>query len=193
MTRLLVILIFLAALGIGGYFLYTKVIKPELDKKDSSELSNENIVSGTQDDLNNGSFGDVPVDLLTTLNKNPDLSKFKEAIDKVGKNVNWEANAEYTFFIPDNTAFNALGTDKLNELFSTENQDELAELIQIHVVKGKTSTADLLGKEELENISGENISVKIENGAFMIEDSLLKTPDIVSNKIVVHVVEKVIE
>lgn len=89
-----------------------------------------------------------------------DLSTLLSALDAAELTETLKGEGPYTVFAPTNDGFNALPTDKLDELMTPENKEALSKILKYHVVSGEYFASDLYDGQELETLEGTKITVK---------------------------------
>lgn len=98
----------------------------------------------------------------------------------------------FTVFAPRNSAFDALPEGTLDTLLQPQNRDELTRLLQLHVVPGTYTAADLSGRTTtLTTLSGLNIIVDGFNGVKVGGVNVVQ-PDVMASNGIVHVIDGVI-
>ncbi len=114
------------------------------------------------------------------------------------------SNGPFTVFAPTNAAFSKLASGTVESLLKSENKSKLAKVLTYHVVSGKMNARDLInklnasgGKVELKTVQGENLTLKLNNGAIKVTDSQgnvanITIPDVNQSNGVIHVVDAVL-
>ena len=98
----------------------------------------------------------------------------------------------FTVFAPRNSAFAKLPEDELERLLRPENRDELARILQLHVVAGSYPAAALVDKTTtLTTLSGLSIIVDGFNGLNVGGVNVVQ-PDVMASNGIIHVVDGVI-
>lgn len=133
---------------------------------------------------NSGSGNTVAGIVARTAN----LNSLEQALDSADlTNLFADPNGEYTLFAPSDEAFAALGT--------LPEGEPLARILQYHALSEKQTTTTLLANTTgtLETIEGSNISLKIQDGKILLNDTTeLITTDLEASNGVVHVINKVL-
>lgn len=99
--------------------------------------------------------------LMDLVAKQPHLTKFNQAIKSAGLTEKFLGPANYTVFAPNDEAFNKLPQDKVNALLQPENQEQLKNLVLLHVVPGTFNVDDLKKAAALKTAAGREIKVSI--------------------------------
>ena len=103
--------------------------------------------------------------LMDLVAKQPHLAKFNQAIQSAGLTEKFLGPANYTFFAPNDEAFNKLPQDKVNTLFQPENREQLKNLVLMHVVPGSFKVDDLKKAAALKTAAGREIKVVVSDDA----------------------------
>ena len=98
----------------------------------------------------------------------------------------------FTVFAPRNSAFAKLPEDEMERLMRPENRDELARILQLHVVAGSHPAASLVNRTTtLVTLSGLSIIVDGFNGLNVGGVNVVQ-PDVLASNGVIHVVDGLI-
>lgn len=98
----------------------------------------------------------------------------------------------FTVFAPRNSAFAKVPEDELERLMRPENRDELARILQLHVVQGSYPAAALVNRTTtLVTLSGLSIIVDGFNGLNVGGVNVVQ-PDVMASNGVIHVVDGLI-
>jgi uncharacterized surface protein with fasciclin (FAS1) repeats len=92
------------------------------------------------------------VPTATAISHNPQLTELTHAIRTAGLTSELNSASAVTFFAPDNSAFNALGSGNLKTLML--NKADLGKLLEYHAVKGRVSPAELAAAKPLTTLVG---------------------------------------
>jgi transforming growth factor-beta-induced protein len=106
-----------------------------------------------------------------------------------------KSEGPFTVFAPTDDAFNALG-DTLTTLLLPENKAQLTDILLYHVVSGKVMAADVVGLDGQSAetaLAGKSISIKIDSGNVILNDSVnVIITDIETSNGVIHVIDAVL-
>jgi len=128
--------------------------------------------------------------LKNLINANPDLSTFSALLTEAGLSDALAGNGPFTVFAPANSAFAGMSADELSALRA--NPEQLAQLIQYHVVSGLKTSGDLAVTESLTTVQGEPIKVSFD-GTIRLDDQVqIDQTDIQADNGVYHVVSGVL-
>ena len=99
----------------------------------------------------------------------------------------------FTVFAPTDTAFGKLPAGMVADLLKPENLTQLAELLKYHLVDGKVMAADVVKLSFTKTLAdGLNVSIRVENGKVLINDSQVIITDIPCANGVIHVIDTVL-
>ena len=103
----------------------------------------------------------------------------------------------FTVFAPTNAAFEKLPEGTLDNLLLEENKEQLASLLQYHVVSGKVMSGDLENGQTVATLNGENLTVEITDGMVYLVDATgakaqVTTADVETSNGVVHIIDSVV-
>jgi uncharacterized surface protein with fasciclin (FAS1) repeats len=100
-------------------------------------------------------------------------------------------NGPFTVFAPTDMAFGKLGSDELAELLKPENKVKLTDLLNDHVVRGKTNFKDLKDGKKLTTLGGHELTVKTDNGKVCINGATVQARDHEASNGVIHSMDTV--
>lgn len=138
-----------------------------------------------------------PEDYVTIelIKMDPNLSIFVDLVEKSGMDVSMKIADEHTLLVPTNEAFGEMSAEKLTELMNPQNQAELVEFINYHVLPTEVELyqfemndiIDTQGEEEITVESRANGELIYIGGAEIIK------PDIQAANGIIHIVDRWIE
>lgn len=102
-----------------------------------------------------------------------------------------DESAELTVFAPTNEAFAAI-QDTVDVLLLPENQADLQNVLQYHVVSGKVMSTDLSDGMEVTALNGDTLVISITDGVVMINGAEVVIADVETSNGVVHVIDTVL-
>jgi uncharacterized surface protein with fasciclin (FAS1) repeats len=141
--------------------------------------------SGVKDDVSNPNVVQVAVSSSdhTTLVAALKAADYVDALANVGP---------FTVFAPTNTAFDALPDGTLTTLTKKENQRQLRDILEFHVLLGVYKMEDFVNGRKLGTAHGASVIVeKSEDGTVLINGGKIVGSVQASNGII-HVVDKVL-
>lgn len=103
----------------------------------------------------------------------------------------------FTVFAPTNEAFDKLPKGTVETLLKPEMKADLAKILTYHVVPGALMAADLKDGQKLKTVQGEELSVWMKDGKWMVKDAKGNTAnitiaDVVSSNGVTYVIDGVL-
>ena len=98
----------------------------------------------------------------------------------------------FTVFAPTDEAFKALPEGTVSELLKAKNRDQLKAILTYHVIAGSVSAGDALNAKNAKTVNGKSLEFGIENGAFKVNGSTIRTTDIECDNGVIHVIDAVL-
>ncbi|TVQ54287.1 MAG: fasciclin domain-containing protein [Phycisphaerales bacterium] len=104
-----------------------------------------------------------------------------------------QGDGPFTVFAPTDEAFDKLPEGTLDELLKPESRDTLRLILTYHVVSGKVKAADVVGLNAADTLSGQRISIAVNDGTVRLNDSARVTDvDIEASNGVIHIIDSVI-
>lgn len=97
----------------------------------------------------------------------------------------------FTVFAPTNAAFDKLPKGTVEGLLKPEKKEALADILQHHVFVGVLDTKDLTDNRTLNQVDGNNVTVKNKGGKISVDGANIIASIKTSNG-VIHVVDSVI-
>jgi len=99
----------------------------------------------------------------------------------------------FTFFAPSDPAFRKLAPGVFPGLLKPENKVQLTDLLNHHVIRGKTRFKDLKDGQKLKTINGKELNVTVKDNAVSINGANIQAKDMEGRNGVVHSLDAVIE
>ncbi|NDK57072.1 fasciclin domain-containing protein [Pontibacter fetidus] len=122
----------------------------------------------------------------------PELSIFAKAFEVSGLAKTLNSTGPYTVFMPSNEAFEALPGSTLDDLMKPENKQQLAAILNSHIVAGKLDTATLQHGSKIKTLGNEQLEVSKQQDLVMINGAEIKKANILSSNGVIHMIDKVL-
>jgi len=120
------------------------------------------------------------------------LATMSKTVKAAGLEMELNKPGPFTVFAPTDLAFGKLAAGEMMELLKPENKVKLADILNYHVVKGKTNFKDLKDGQKLTTINGKELDVKISNGTVTINGAKVQGRDNEASNGVVHSLDTVI-
>lgn len=121
------------------------------------------------------------------------LATFLKSFKAVQLETELSKTGPFTVFAPTDLAFGKLATGEMSELLKPENKIKLTDILNQHVVEGKTNFKDLVDGQKLKTMNGKELTVEVKNGAVSINGSRIQGRDMEASNGVVHSLDKVIQ
>jgi len=102
-----------------------------------------------------------------------------------------DESASLTVFAPTNDAFAEI-EDTVATLLLPENQTDLVNVLQYHVVPSEVLSSQLTDGQVVETLNGETLKVRIVDGTVYINNAIVTTPDVQTSNGIVHVIDQVL-
>ena len=97
----------------------------------------------------------------------------------------------FTVFAPTDSAFAALGDEKIQFLLLPENRDALANVLKHHVAQGRVYSTDAIAAGSIQTLAGTALPITIRGGKAMVGNAQLLATDVDANNGVIHVIDTV--
>jgi uncharacterized surface protein with fasciclin (FAS1) repeats len=141
--------------------------------------------------LNNATSNTSQKNLLDTAAADGKYVTFGKAVEKAALGETLRGPGPFTIFAPTDAAFDKLPAGKLDNLFKPENKQELVELVNFHVIKGRKMAADIGKWASATMVNGQSTPVKLDNGKISIGEAAVVSADISSSNGIIHGIDKV--
>ena len=128
--------------------------------------------------------------IVVVAGSNPDFSTLVTAVTKAGLVKTLAGPGPFTVFAPTNAAFAAIPTEQLNAILADKAQ--LTKILTYHVVPGEVMAADLQPEQMVKTVEGQDLDIKVTNGAATVNGCNIVKTDIKASNGIVHVVDCVL-
>ena len=118
------------------------------------------------------------------------FSTLLDALSAAGLAEEFSSGGPYTVFAPTNEAFSALPSSELDAILG--DLDQLANLLQNHVVSGAYTAEEITGFPEVLMLNGQTLSISTSGGSATIGDATITSTDIQASNGVIHVIDTVL-
>lgn len=150
-------------------------------------MNNQSNAPSTQNPSNVASTKNL-VDVAAA---NGTFKTFGQAIEKAALGETLRGPGPFTIFAPTDAAFEKLPMGKLDYLFKPENKEELAGILNYHVLKGQKSSADIGKWDSARTVHGQSAPIKLTDGKVSIDGANVTLADLASSNGVIHGIDKV--
>jgi len=131
-------------------------------------------------------------DIIQTATDAGNFTKFLDAVKSAGLTDTLMGKGPYTVFAPTDDAFGKLPAGTLDDLMKPENSKKLAEILKYHVVNGRLSAERASRTKELDTLSGQRLTVKVEEGGkITVDGATITKPDIVCSNGIIQQIDAV--
>ena len=206
-TPAIVISIIAAIVIIGGIATFANSSnKPTVN--DSASISsntmmnkNEMMSKGSDSMMMNKSEATVMVggaamyptkDIVSNVSNANNLTTLVAAVKAADLVATLQGPGPFTVFGPDNDAFAKLPAGTVETLVKPENKAKLTSILTYHVVSGIYKTSDLKDGQMLKTVNGKELKISNKNGMVMVNDAMIKTPNVLQSNGVAHVIDTVL-
>ncbi len=111
------------------------------------------------------------------------------AVQAAGLVETLKSPGPFTVFAPTDDAFAKLPPGTIQTLL--QNIPQLARILTFHVVSGKLTQKELVGRASLTSVEGSPITINLSDG-FEVKNATVIAPDIEADNGVIHVIDNVI-
>ena len=99
----------------------------------------------------------------------------------------------FTVFAPTDDAFAKLPEGTVESLLLPEKIEQLKSILLYHVVSGKVMASDVVTLNSADTVSGEAVSIKVEDGKVYLNDTVeVIITDVEASNGVIHVIDSVL-
>ena len=120
------------------------------------------------------------------------LATMLRSVKAAGLETELNKPGPFTVFAPTDLAFGKLAADEMTQLLKAENKVKLADIVNYHVVTGKTNFKDLKDGQKLKTVNGKELDVKVSNGNVTINGAKVQGRDNEASNGVVHSLDTVV-
>lgn len=131
-------------------------------------------------------------DIVGVAADNGNFATLVAALKAAGLDETLKGKGPFTVFAPNDDAFAKLPAGTVESLLEPENKDKLVAILTYHVVPGKVMAADVVTLESAATVQGQNVSIKADGGAVMVDNATVIAADVKASNGVIHVIDTVI-
>ena len=131
------------------------------------------------------------LNIVDTVAANDTFKTFGSALRQSGMNDVLRGTGPFTVFAPTDAAFAKLPSGQLDRLMKPENKEELASLVNYHVVKGRKLVSDIGKWDSARTVNGQSAPIKLADGKVSIDGAQVTSADIGSSNGILHGIDKV--
>lgn len=126
------------------------------------------------------------MDILGTLEDNGSFQTLLGLLEKAGLTGRLQEPGPFTLFAPNDEAFQRVNVEEISG-----DRDNLAQLLDYHLVEGKLTAAEIAADEQLMTISGKSLTVRLEEGLQVIDNARYVSTDIECANGIIQVIDNV--
>jgi uncharacterized surface protein with fasciclin (FAS1) repeats len=129
-------------------------------------------------------------DIMETIKGDASLETLANSLKKVNLEEMLKKAGPYTFFAPNNDAFDRMDIGKF-----LEDPKVLTETLTYHLVAGKYSAKEIheMGSGKLVTETGKTLTVELDEGEVVIDNGKFVTTDIECSNGVIHIIDNVFQ
>ncbi|HEX2606684.1 MAG TPA: fasciclin domain-containing protein [Flavisolibacter sp.] len=136
-------------------------------------------------------------DIVDNAAASSDHTTLVAAVKAAGLVETLKGSGPFTVFAPTNEAFAKLPAGTVDKLLKPEMKGDLTKVLTYHVVSGRYTSADLKDGQKLKTVQGEELTIGMKDGQWMVKDAKGHTvnitiPDVVSSNGVTFVIDGVL-
>ena len=120
------------------------------------------------------------------------MTTLKKGILASGLSKTLSTQGPFTFFAPSDEAFARMDSVALAHLLEPAQKDQLADLLNHHLVEGKINVKDMTHGDKLKTVNGKELSVEIINGTVSLNGINIHHSDVVTTNGVIHSLDTVL-
>ncbi len=139
-----------------------------------------------------GGVGQGPADIVDTAVAAGDFTQLAQALTTAGLVEALQGDGPFTVFAPNDAAFEAF-EDENPGVLAGLSQDELANILQYHVVSGAAVRSSALQDGQLvATLAGPVLAVDLSSGSPLVNDARVVAADVDASNGVIHVIDRII-
>lgn len=131
------------------------------------------------------------LNLVDTFAASASFKTFGNALRQSGMNDVLSGAGPFTVFAPTDAAFAKLPAGQLDRLMKPQNKEELASVLNYHVVKGRKLMSDIGKWDSARTVNGQSAPIKLTDGKVSIDGAQVTSADIGSSNGIIHGIDKV--
>lgn len=133
-----------------------------------------------------------PTHIAAIAGQTRQLAKFNQLLEASGLAATLSEEGPFTVLAPSNEAFKKLGKEQFDELLLPASKERLVNILKHHVIKGRTSGAELGGMETLKPMFGRPLVVAHVEETLTVDGAKVVKPDLAASNGVLHVIDTVL-
>ena len=129
--------------------------------------------------------------VVDTVAADGSFKTFGNALRRSGLADTLKGEGPFTLFAPTDAAFEQLPAGLLDNWLKPENKDELVDVMNYHVLAGRSSAADIGELAKATTLQGQSAPIAVSGSKVSIDGACLTAPDIAASNGVLHGIDKV--
>ena len=129
-------------------------------------------------------------DLVTTAVNAGQFTTLASLLQAAGLVDTLKTGGPYTVLAPTDVAFAKVPKATLDALAA--DPAKLKAVLLYHVVSGSVPSSEVVKLTSAKTLNGANVSIKVQNGAVLINNAKVVTPDVMASNGVIHVIDTVL-
>ncbi|HVT85423.1 MAG TPA: fasciclin domain-containing protein [Chitinophagaceae bacterium] len=129
--------------------------------------------------------------ILDIANSQKSLSILMKSIKVAGLEEELNGLGPFTIFAPVNLAFSRMDPGVFEEMIKPANKQRLTEILNYHIVLGKSLSGDLSNGQKLKTINGQELLVTLQNNEVYINNGKMLSCNMRGTNGVLHTVDAV--
>ena len=130
--------------------------------------------------------------ITQVINTDKNLKTLKKGVHASDMDQLLSSSGPFTFFAPNDLAFDKLEKGFMENLLEKENRSKLDELIKSHVVNGQINYKDLNDGDKLTTLNNKELLIQVKNGVASIGDAILQSREAKITNGVIHISDTVL-
>ena len=131
-------------------------------------------------------------DIVDTAVANGSFKTLAAALKAAGLVDTLKGKGPFTVFAPTDAAFAKLPAGTIDTLLKPENREKLRRILTYHVVAGNVGSTQVVKITSAKTVSGDMVKISTKDGAVMVDNARVVTPDVAASNGVIHVIDTVI-
>ena len=131
--------------------------------------------------------------ITQVVNVDKNLKILKKGVHASDVDQILSSTGPYTFFAPQDGAFDKLAKGTMDDLLEPQNRAKLKNLLNNHIVSGKINFLDLKDGDKLTTVNGREIAITVKNGTVHTGDIAITARDGKVSNGVIHMTDTVIQ
>jgi transforming growth factor-beta-induced protein len=137
-------------------------------------------------------FASSTKDIVDTAVAAGDFKTLATALQAAGLVDTLKGAGPFTVFAPTDEAFAKLPAGTVEDLLKPENKQKLISILTYHVVPGHVAAKDVVKLHEAKTVNGKDVTIMVDDGKVMIDNSTVTKTDIQCSNGIIHVIDTVL-